>query len=325
MERYGYDVGFDVASDGVAGESQVVLDRRKRRTGAVNRRWPFISVIVPVKNAASHLAQQMESLARQTYAGKWEVIVVDNGSADDSVAIARAYENRIPGLTVVSATQKSGSAFARNYGASLAKGDALVFCDADDIVGARWLQEMGKALQCHEFVAGGIDVERLNGDAPWRRPVFSGSADVALLFKPIVVGCNIGVSRNAFKKVGGFDEDIPIGEDVDFSWRLQLRGYAIADAPQAVVHYRYRQGHALAARQTVQYAMAHVLLYKRFARHGMPRWPMSWVITEYRWLLWNLDCWVRRGQQARREEWLQRAAERAGRLLGSMRFFAVYL
>lgn len=325
MKRYGGDEGLNVAFDGATGESAIVSDRRQKRTGAVNRRWPFISVIVPVKNGASHLSAQMESLARQTYPGKWELIVVDNGSNDDSADIARAYENRIPALTVVSASHGTGSAFPRNYGASLAKGDAFVFCDSDDVVGEQWLHEMGTALQCHEFVAGGIEVERLNANAPWRYAVFTGSSTVSLLFKPMVIGCNVGVSREAFRKVGGFDENMPIGEDVDFSWRLQLSGYAIADAPKAVVHYRYRQDQMLAVRQTVQYAMAHVRLYKKYRSHGMPRWPLLWVITEYRWLLWNLDCWVKRGQRARREKWLQRAAERLGRLLGSIRFFTVYL
>lgn len=285
--------------------------------------FPSASVIIPVKNERRFLREQLQALARQSYPSQWEVIIVDNGSDDGSVAVARSFQGRLP-LAVIRAHDKKGCAYARNVGAQAARGDVFIFCDADDVVAHDWLYQMGRALRRHDFVAGALEQERLNGRAPWRRPAFTGSREVALLYRPFAIGCNIGVSRRAFEACGGFDESMRCGEDVDFSWRLQLKGYEMVDVPNAVIHYRYRNEQNRATRQTVQYATAHVHLYKKFARHGMPRWPMSWVLSEYRWLLRNADCWLRAGDK-RRAEWLQRAAERSGRLLGSIRFRALYL
>ena len=320
MDRLEFDDALRTESEGAGAECAGPRPRSAHERSTI----PSLSVVIPVKNQARYLPEQLESLTRQQYAGQWEVIIVDNGSDDGSVEVAGDFIGKLPRLRVIDAT-KQGVAAARNVGAANATGDALLFCDADDVAGGQWLPAMGAALRKHDFVAGGIELERLNERAPWRRPAFTGSTNVALLFKPFAIGCNIGVTRRAFEKVGGFDENMKVGEDVDFSWRLQLQGYAIADAPNAIIHYRYRQDHAPAARQTVQYSMAHVRLYKRYATQGMPRWPLSWVLDEYRWLAWNLDCWVRPGEHQRRQKWIQRAAERAGRLLGSMRYGALYL
>lgn len=320
MDRLEFDDALRTEPEGAGAE----CSGPHARSAHGRRTFPSLSVIIPVKNQARYLPEQLESLTKQRYAGQWEVIIVDNGSDDGSVEVARGFAGRLPRLRVVHSI-KVGAAAARNVGTANAKGDAFLFCDADDVSGGQWLPAMGAALRKYDFVAGGIELERLNEGAPWRRPAFTGSSNVALLFKPFAVGCNVGVTRRAFTQVGGFDESMKVGEDVDFSWRLQLQGYAIADAPDAIVHYRYRQDHAPAARQTVQYSIAHVHLYKRYAAQGMPRWPLSWVLDEYRWLVRNSDCWVRRGDRKRRQEWVQRAAERAGRLLGSMRYRALYL
>ena len=321
MDRLEFDDARRTESDGASAAEFSGPNPRPRHGG---RTFPFLSVIIPVKNQAKYLPEQLESLAKQRYEGQWEVIIVDNGSDDGSIEVAGDFSGKLPRLSVIEAT-KQGVAAARNVGAANARGDAFLFCDADDVSGTQWLPAMGAALGRHDFVAGGIELERLNEDAPWRRPAFTGSTNIALLFKPFAIGCNIGVTRRAFNHVGGFDENMRSGEDVDFSWRLQLQGYPITDAPDALIHYRYRQHHAPAARQTVQYSIAHVCLYKRFAAQGMPRWPLSWVLDEYRWLARNAGCWVRRGDHRRRQEWVQRAAERAGRLLGSMRYRALYL
>ena len=325
MEQFDDTNAVDRAFDdgGQRARSLEVTRAARARTHAGGP-LPSASIVIPVKNERRFLREQLQALAQQSYRGEWEVIVVDNGSDDGSAAVARSFQGRLP-LTVVSAIDKQGGAHARNVGAKRARGEILIFCDADDVVAKDWLYHMGRALQRHDFVAGALELERLNKQAPWRRPAFTGSGEIALLYRPFAIGCNIGVTRRAFEACGGFDESMRWGEDVDFSWRLQLKGYELADAPNAVIHYRYRDDQSRAARQTVQYAKAHVHLYKKFARHGMPRWPMSWVLSEYRWLLRNADCWLKSGEGHRRQEWLQRAAERTGRLLGSIRFRALYL
>ena len=57
---------------------------------------PSVSVVVVMRNAAATIGEQLEALSRQDYAGPWEVVLADNGSTDDSVAVARQWEDRLP-------------------------------------------------------------------------------------------------------------------------------------------------------------------------------------------------------------------------------------
>jgi glycosyltransferase involved in cell wall biosynthesis len=91
---------------------------------------PLVSVIIPCYNAAPWLAQAVESALAQTWP-QTEIIVIDDGSTDNSLAIARTFEPR--GVHVVAQTNAGASA-ARNHGLRLARGDFLQFLDADDLI-----------------------------------------------------------------------------------------------------------------------------------------------------------------------------------------------
>src|SRR3954464_1168336 len=93
-----------------------------------------ISVIIPVRNGADTLAEQLEAPAGQTYSGEWEVILADNRATDGTRARAEQGSSKLPVLTIVDASERPGSSFARNCGAAHATGDFLAFCDADDVV-----------------------------------------------------------------------------------------------------------------------------------------------------------------------------------------------
>lgn len=280
--------------------------------------WPSLSVIVPLKNAEKFLALQLAALESQDYPGIWEVVVVDNGSTDGSLGVVERAQRTFTNLRCIRAVDKGGAGYVRNVGAKEAKGDFFVFVDADDVAAAGFLRAYGEAFHDHELVAGTLETESLNKLSPWRLEPFTGSHRIALGYKPIVIACNLGISRRAFQDVGGFDEDCLIGEDVDFSWRLQLKGYEIFDAPGAVLHYRYRDSVEATFRQTVTYAEAHVELYRRFARYGMPRSSIRRAIGDYWWLLKSLPrfwfFWV----PQQRERWLHKAAERWGRARASV-------
>jgi glycosyltransferase involved in cell wall biosynthesis len=133
-----------------------------------------LSVIVPSFNAADTISGQLEALANQQWNQPWEVIVADNGSGDETVAIRKAsslrliaqnYSKKILLFRVIDASDKKGGAHARNLGASVAKGEALAFCDADDEVAPGWVAAMGEALSKYDFVAGRNQHWKLN--EPW--------------------------------------------------------------------------------------------------------------------------------------------------------------
>src|SRR4051812_33525770 len=94
---------------------------------------PIVSVVVPVRNEAERLGEQLTAFAAQTFDGPWEVIVVDNGSSDASADIVRGFQTRMPNLRLEDAPTAKGCGEARNRGAARARADLLAFADGDDV------------------------------------------------------------------------------------------------------------------------------------------------------------------------------------------------
>src|SRR5262245_36420819 len=93
----------------------------------------LVSVIVPCHGSAHHLPNLLRSLSEQTFTQPWEVMLVDNRSADDLAAIARPFSDRL-NLRIVAARDRANASFARNEGVRFASADWLLFVDADDEV-----------------------------------------------------------------------------------------------------------------------------------------------------------------------------------------------
>src|SRR3989337_1593891 len=113
-----------------------------------------LSVVIPCLNGARTIGAQLEALASQQWSQPWEVVIADNGSNDDSLAIVRSYQDRIPNIRIVDASDRRGQPHALNVGAAAAKGEALAFCDAGRAVAPGWVAAMGDALAEFDFVAG---------------------------------------------------------------------------------------------------------------------------------------------------------------------------
>jgi glycosyltransferase involved in cell wall biosynthesis len=287
-----------------------------------------LSVIMPLHNAAGVVVHQLAGLAGQTYRGGWELVVADNGSTDDGAAVVGRWRDRIPDLRVVEASARRGAAAARNLGAAAARGDALVFCDADDVVAPGWLEAFAGALGRHDFVAGACEHEALNpgGTADWHARSFEAGTPLTMGFLPYASSANMAVSRAAFLQAGGFDEGFArlgaAGEDIDLSWRLQLGGHGLHFEPGALVHYRHRHDLRGVWRQNLRYGMADVLLYKRFHGHGVHPRPLGQALHGYRSLLLRAPTLVHRPS---RGIWLRDAGHRWGRVRGSIREGVAFL
>lgn len=292
------------------------------RTGP--RRRQLVSVIMPVYNAAATLDQQLNALKTQVFDSHWEIVAVDNRSTDDSVTVIRQYQQQMPYLRLVQAGEKQTASYARNVGAREAKGDVFLFCDADDVVAPGWLAALAQALEQHDFVASTIEVEVLNESKPWRSNPGNWATRRNLRFLPFAAGALMALSREAFDRVGGFNEEAPIGEDIEISWRLQLQGYPLYPVPDAVVHYRYRDTRQAMWKQNVCYGEAHAYLYKQFASCGMPRSSLRGTWYSYRRLITRLShlLW---GEETQKAQLLREAALCYGRLRGSLRYRTFYL
>lgn len=275
--------------------------------------------MVPVRNGAATLGEQLEALARMDEVPcDFEVVVADNGSTDATVELAQAFSGRLP-LRVVDCGHASGINVARNCGIRAASADRVLLCDADDQVDAGWLAAMLRAFDVGGEVLGGpLDYRRLNPSAvrAWRG-ADRAHVDVQHGFLAAAHGANLGFTRSVFDAIGGFDERFRGGgDDTDFVWRAQLAGYRLREVPDAVVHYRLRPTLGTHVRQWYGYGSSEALLHQRFAASGMTRRPATALLGDLWWLLSRLPFSV---TPARRGMWLRRAALLAGRLAGSVK------
>jgi glycosyltransferase involved in cell wall biosynthesis len=103
---------------------------------------PLVSIIIPVYNAEKYLSESIASALNQTWPNK-EIIIVDNGSTDQSLKVAKDFATDI--VSIFSCKNKGASA-ARNYGLRLAKGDYIQFLDADDLLGHDKIEKQVRAL-----------------------------------------------------------------------------------------------------------------------------------------------------------------------------------
>jgi glycosyltransferase involved in cell wall biosynthesis len=277
----------------------------------------LISVIIPVHNGADTLAAQLEALASQSYGGAWEVILADNGSTDGTRAVAEQWSAKLSVLTIVDASERPGSSFARNCGAAHATGDFLAFCDADDVVVSGWLDALATAAREFDAVTGLQDVTSINPEVvqSWRPPRATGLPRSRFL--PYAPSCNLGVWSTVFNETGGFDEDYPQSHDVEWSWRAQLASFTLGFAPGAVVHYRYRTSPRGVSRQAYLSGLDSARLYRDYRAKGMQRAPFGSVVRVWAWLVARLPYLLSRD---RRGIWIRRAGEAAGRLSGSVKF-----
>lgn len=283
---------------------------------------PDVSVIVPCRNAAAELGDQLRALAAQSHDGPWEVVVVDDGSTDGTSQVAEDHRPVLPALTVVRRTGGGNVSAARNAGIAVARGDRLLFCDADDVVAPGWVAAMVEALATADIVGGAMDAVPLNpawvlGSRATQREGLQ-TADVAGWDLLHGGPGNLGITRRLLDAIGPFDEDEGVArqEGVDLFFRAQLAGFTPAFAPDAVVAIRLRTSLRAVYRQARGWAEGSVAIHRKFAPLGMPepsRWRglAAWVLVPLR-----LAAVRGRGDLAR---WVHLLGWRVGRLRGSVR------
>ncbi len=233
-----------------------------------------LSVILPCFNGAETIAVQLEALTHQSWAGEWEVIVVNNGSTDDSMQIVERYRDLLPSLQIVDAYQppapRRGVTHSYAVGWLAASGDAFLLCEADDQVGDGWLSTLGNALQKHQFVAAAIDYTKLNpdwlvGDGWQQQSVQAGLSTISPpLYLPYASGCSLGLRRSVYEAIGNPDEACTASWDTDYCWRANLAGIPLQFVPNATVHYRLRIELGDRYRQGKNWGRAHVVLDQKY-------------------------------------------------------------
>ena len=284
-----------------------------------------LSVIIACLNGADTIATQLDALAQQQWSEPWELIIADNGSTDNTLAIVGRYQERIPHLHVVDASARRGQPYALNVGARTAKANALVFVDADDEVAPGWVAAIGDALAKYEFVASRFDVKKLNSG--WvlesrGQPQSDGLQTYYPPFLPFAGSSGLGVRRARHEAVGGFDESMPVVFDTDYCFRIQLTGAPLHFIPEAILHIRHRDSLSGIYRQARRWAEYNVLLYKKYRPLGMP--ALSWKDNVLPWVRFlRLLPQVR--YQGGRARVIRQLGWRIGRVVGSVKYRVIAL
>lgn len=286
---------------------------------------PEVTVVIPALNAADTLGAQLAALAEQTWSGRWEIVVVDNGSTDATSAVARgAPIHRDCELRVVHEPRR-GLNVARNTGVAATQADRVAICDADDVVAPRWLEELMAGLDEADVAVGSLEVRSLNSERAAALSGWATSTDPLpsvgreFGFLEQVICGNVAFRRAVWEDVGGFDEGFARGgDDVDFGWRAQLAGFRVSSRPGAVLAYRAREDRRSLFRQYVRDGEGGAHLYAVYREAGMPRRSTWQALRNVGWLL-RKSVLVWRADLAEQGHVLRAAGKQWGRLRGSLR------
>ena len=194
--------------------------------------------MVPVLDGEDQLPRLLDALAAQSGAPPFEVIVVDNGSRDATIATARAHPI---GARVVEEPRR-GSYAARNAGIAAARGAILAFTDADCTPSPRWLAAGVDALAHADLVGGAIRQVCSASPTVWEAYDAATYLDQASLVadQGAAATANLFVRRSVFEAVGGFDARLRSSGDVELTRRAVASGLRIAYAPDSVVDHATR-------------------------------------------------------------------------------------
>ncbi len=212
---------------------------------------PKVSVIIANYNYGRFLRQSVESALGQSLRPH-EVIVVDDGSTDDSIEILRSFGDSV--ITVEQANAGVGA--ARNKGAETATGDFLAFLDSDDYWHAEKLEKQLRKFSSDPefgFVQCGLTNVDENGNTldDYLTGEEGSIADKLLRFQPVVIANTIVVKRGLFHDIGGYDtnRDLHPSEDWDLCYRLALKS-KVGFVREPLHFYRHhgRGGHTNIAR-----------------------------------------------------------------------------
>jgi glycosyltransferase involved in cell wall biosynthesis len=241
---------------------------------------PTVSAIIPVYNGARYLRQAVQSILDQTFTD-FELIVVDDGSTDDSPRILRDL-TRIDSRMRVITRPNTGVSGAANDGIAAARGNFLARMDSDDISLPTRFEKQVAYLRAHpEVVLLGTRVLLID---PYGSPLHEGDQQIEheAIEKEMLKGFGWVVAHPtsmipvaAFKAEGGYRTDRVPSEDLDLFLRLAEIG-RVANLPEVLLHYRQHPQSANHTRFEEQNALKRAILTEAHARRGIAL-PADWI------------------------------------------------
>lgn len=242
---------------------------------------PLASVLVACRSDI-RTYRLLHALSRQTAPpGSFEVVVVENGSG-----LISPEESPMP--IVYDRLPQANMAAARNRGLQLARGKYVLLTDADCVPAAEWVEQCIAALAGGAAGIGGA-IERhcpLTPVQKYGSNIVGGQNQLnflPVLPLPYVVGANSAFRRELLLKIGGFDESLKSGNDVDICYQIGLRGFRLMLVPTAIVYHDNRRGVAAHFLRFYRYALYHVALFRKYRAESGRRV----IINPYPWELFG--------------------------------------
>lgn len=192
----------------------------------------MISVIIPLYNKEKSITTTLESILAQTYTD-YEVVVVDDGSTDNSANIVRKLSNEK--IRLIS-QPNGGVSAARNAGIMAAKGDYIAFLDADDLWAPNYLEILAALIKdCPDAGLYSLGYAEIDGNEIPESDIVTTTIERGMIIQPwnkkyrVWTG-SVAASKERMIKIGLFDTRMTHGEDIDMWWRLMLDGGLAVDS-----------------------------------------------------------------------------------------------
>ncbi|MEM7334553.1 MAG: glycosyltransferase [Chloroflexota bacterium] len=252
-----------------------------------------VSVIIPTYNNGRFLTQALHSVLQQNFTAH-ELIVVDDGSTDDTQSVLLPFQEKIKYVY----QENSGSAVARNTGLALAQGEYIVFLDADDLLLPEKLAEQVDFLNQNPLVGmvhSGwylIDEEghQIGQVSPWERAP-SLDLEAWLWKKPIKMGAMM-YRKHWINHVGGFDPALRQSQDTDLMLRLALAGCQAEWIKKPTMCYRKYAQSTIRRNAPAQYKYLLMVQDKAFEHPNMPAHLLEKRgrarYFSLRWVIWHI-------------------------------------
>ncbi len=227
-----------------------------------------ISIVIPAYNEEKFITICLDSLVNQKTSKKFEVIIVDNNSTDDTRKVAEKYRNKL-NLKVIS-EKKKGRGAARSAGFKAAQGELIFSTDADTKVPTDWIEVLSGFFKKDNIVAVTGTCKMI--DCSWITNMFLNTFQPKIMFLYRLFygyywlsGFNFAIRRSVYKESGGFNPNLNAHEDIELGLKVKNLGdvYFFKNLPVVVSGRRFKKGFLKATFAYIQTVIDYSLFRKK--------------------------------------------------------------
>ncbi len=228
-------------------KDKMTISKRIINHSSINKSLPKVSIVVPTYNRGNFIQEMIESVISQTY-DNWELIIVDDGSTDNTAEIITPYiSNRIHYHSL----EHTGRSFARNYGIGNSTGELIAYLDSDDVFLPTKLEKQVKWLLEHpEYAMVYTSALHINDCGDFLPALYVAECgghiyNKVAMFLPVTITLpSVLIRKEIQDKIGGFDLGLDRFEDTDM-WRRVSREYKIGALREPLIKVRTHQDNRL--------------------------------------------------------------------------------